>query len=285
MMAFPVPDSGGSLLDAIMVGATYGGLAALPALAIMCFLSRQSRTGAALLAASGASLLLTLPFQFLAQRPRPDAALALIPVPNFPSFPSGHAALAFSAAAVIGFRLRRVSVWMLALAAAGLIAASRVYLGVHYDTDVLAGAALGFGVGAGTYGLAFEGAGRQRGLRWLVWPQAGIVFVISLMAYLDLVPKGFLIWAYADKTLHFILFGLTAFFLELWMPTRRLHIRNLGIPAGPLVLMGVVLTDEILQLASPARSADICDLAADALGIAIFGWLAALWRKKHMQPS
>jgi undecaprenyl-diphosphatase len=57
------------------------------------------------------------------------------------SFPSGHANTAFAAAAVLG--AAGGGVWWLALIPAMLVAYSRVYMGVHFPLDVLAGAALG----------------------------------------------------------------------------------------------------------------------------------------------
>ena len=58
------------------------------------------------------------------------------------SFPSGHSAAAFAVAVVMYLRLpKRWGVPALLLAAA--IALSRLYVGVHYPTDVLAGAAIG----------------------------------------------------------------------------------------------------------------------------------------------
>lgn len=60
---------------------------------------------------------------------------------TYQSFPSGHATTAFALAAVLGFLSER---WFYpALALAGVIGVSRVALGVHYPSDVLAGAVVG----------------------------------------------------------------------------------------------------------------------------------------------
>ena len=81
------------------------------------------------------------------ERPRPFTAhpLAthlLAPMSTDPSFPSDHAAVAFAIAfAVLAFSRRAGAAF---LAGAILIAASRVVVGVHYPTDVLAGALVGW---------------------------------------------------------------------------------------------------------------------------------------------
>ena len=61
------------------------------------------------------------------------------------AFPSGHTLASFGAATALTVRYRRAGAAALVLA--GLIAFSRLYLFVHYPTDVLAGALLGVGLG------------------------------------------------------------------------------------------------------------------------------------------
>lgn len=69
---------------------------------------------------------------------------ALIATPTQLSFPSAHSASAFAAARLFAPLLPGVPL----LAVAGAMGASRVYLGVHYPTDIAAGALLGLGVAA-----------------------------------------------------------------------------------------------------------------------------------------
>ncbi len=138
-------------LTAMMVAASfYGGPSVLVPLALvvaLVFLWRGWPRGALLvvLTLAGASLLNWL-LKITFARVRPEAFFEY-PLPESPSFPSGHAIFAASVfgglAALLTARLKhgplRAIVWAGATVLVLIIGFSRVYLGVHYPSDVLAG--------------------------------------------------------------------------------------------------------------------------------------------------
>lgn len=88
------------------------------------------------------------PAKLLMRRRRPSAHESgphLIVMPMSSSFPSGHSAAAF--AFVTGACGQLPSLAPALAPLAGMVAYSRVHAGVHYPSDVLAGAAIGIGSG------------------------------------------------------------------------------------------------------------------------------------------
>lgn len=87
--------------------------------------------------------------RFLWPRTRPFVANNFVPLigqnPSEASFPSGHAAFYFALSTIVFFYNRKAGVFF--YVASVLITISRVYVGVHWLTDILAGAALGISIG------------------------------------------------------------------------------------------------------------------------------------------
>lgn len=137
------------LLDKLAVWISFpgnGGLGfILLAILLLCF--KKTRLLGAVMATALAldGLLVNVCLKPLIDRARPyelGVALNLITAhPNDPSFPSGHTAAAFAAAVALLPGPKKAYRGMLIYAA--LMGLSRLYLLMHYPTDVLAGAVCG----------------------------------------------------------------------------------------------------------------------------------------------
>lgn len=120
------------------------------AVAGFLLLQYQRRIAVLVVIATGGAMLLSFTLKRGFDRPRPDLVSHSVMVQS-PSFPSGHAVVSAAVYLTLGALLARVQpqkrlklyILMLAVCVAIIVGFSRVYLGVHWPTDVLAGWAVG----------------------------------------------------------------------------------------------------------------------------------------------
>jgi len=94
------------------------------------------------------SILIVFSVKHIVARPRPFEVLEGINVldtETLAGFPSGHATFVFLAAYLLSKEFPKYKIHFYSLAM--LVAFSRIYVGVHYPLDVLAGSIIGIGVG------------------------------------------------------------------------------------------------------------------------------------------
>jgi len=132
-------------LDAVMQGMTWFGslMLLLPLTAALAWLLLRSRRREAvflLIALLGSSALGHV-FKLWVARPRPDLFPALLDMPGDWSFPSAHAMQATAAVVAWLFVTRHSrAIWAILLGLAVLLVGlSRIYLQVHFPSDVVAG--------------------------------------------------------------------------------------------------------------------------------------------------
>jgi undecaprenyl-diphosphatase len=131
-------------------------------------IARRWRSLAFVVGASASGLLASLLLKALFGRERPDEALHAVAVTSA-SFPSGHSmnaavvwlTLGTFLARVVERRRLQVFVFAASVVVTLLVGVSRVYLGVHYPTDVAAGWCAGFVWALAWWGVA-EWVGRRR---------------------------------------------------------------------------------------------------------------------------
>ena len=123
-----------------------GGICWIVVSIVLALIPRTRKCGLTMMAAMALTFLIGNVFlKNMIARPRPCAVdksvRLLIPFPSEYSFPSGHSSNGFAAAVTIFAYYHRTGIAALTIAA--IIAFSRMYLFVHYPTDILGGMLLG----------------------------------------------------------------------------------------------------------------------------------------------
>ena len=143
-----------------LAGYRYGVIPLDIAISLALLALRRWREATFAIVAFAGSALLNLATKQVFQRPRPALWESIAPEATF-SFPSGHAMGSMTLAAVVAllaWNTRwRWPLLLAALAFTWLVGVSRLYLGVHYPSDVIAGWAAGLAWTAGAYLVLFHG--------------------------------------------------------------------------------------------------------------------------------
>ena len=162
-----VPPAAASVLTPLSHLFLLVGITAVVLLTVVYLLARNRGVLPVAVAAvaAGAAWVLANVAKIIADRPRPYLVMAGAILRQHPahgtSFPSSHTAVALAVAiALVPFLARPLAA--VGIAYAVLAGWSRVYLGVHYPLDVLAGAGLGMAVG-GAVLLALRALLRRAG--------------------------------------------------------------------------------------------------------------------------
>lgn len=157
-------------LDPIFVWLTHAGSWGAVWLALALALALLQRRPRVFLLVASADLVAELTadaLKWAVGRARPvvvyPSPRLLVHEPHSSAFPSGHATTSFACATMLSLLYPRGAPLFLALAAA--IAFSRVYVGVHWVADVVAGAALGVLIALAIRALLRLAADRSRSMR------------------------------------------------------------------------------------------------------------------------
>jgi undecaprenyl-diphosphatase len=142
-----VPDwLDGSMRAVTALGYYYVVLPLLAAIVLVFYLRGWRLSAVMLVISTAGSVFLTTVLKVVFRRARPEVVVDSGYTAGFYSFPSGHATVAVgfygALALILAYHLRGPARWAVVLLGAAvvlLIGFSRLYLGVHYPTDVLAG--------------------------------------------------------------------------------------------------------------------------------------------------
>lgn len=106
-----------------------------------------------------------------------------------------------------------------------------------------------------------------------------ILILVGIIILADIRQSQFLFrpvrsLPYGDKISHFLLMGFLSFMVNLGLNAKTFQLFKMRYLLGSIIVLLVVTAEEFSQIFIRGRSFDLGDLAADFLGIVIFGEIA-----------
>ncbi|MDI1429221.1 hypothetical protein [Polyangium sorediatum] len=124
-----------------------------------------------------------------------------------------------------------------------------------------------------------DGKHSVRAWRFALAGYVVLLGIVSGLAYARGLPLAVLSTPYLDKVLHFLLLGGASFLAR--RATGDARVPRMGLPAGPSVVGLLATIEECAQKFSPVRTFSLGDLAANLLGVVVFGWLGRPRPRSH----
>ena len=84
--------------------------------------------------------------------------------------------------------------------------------------------------------------------------------------------------------MHFLLFGLVAFWLNLWFRGRAVQVKAWPLPLAILLPFSIAMVEEGAQHFSPVRTLSLTDLLSDLFGLIVFWWISQQIILRQKQP-
>lgn len=108
--------------------------------------------------------------------------------------------------------------------------------------------------------------------KWIIGAalMGGFLLLVSVLAYLKLIPTEIKSVPYYDSVGHFMLFGMFAFAAEMASRGRKTKVFGMQLPIGATLVAIYAFIDESLQVFSTVRTFDLHDLAFGLAGITFF---------------
>jgi len=105
------------------------------------------------------------------------------------------------------------------------------------------------------------------------------IVLVSVLAYLNIIPTQQIRIPYYDYIGHFILYGIWAYLFAWVLPKKAISISTFYIPWGIVVVMVITIIEECLQSLSTVRTFSLNDLGFSLMGIVVGGICFGVRRK------